>query len=796
MYKIFITDIEVENHPWYGQVASSFNPMNYLVAPGWRVDTVNDDGTVTVGETKWAYFNNSEEAEASNWFDDLDGCSLMIAHNMQFECKWFLSKYRDKFEKFLKAGGRVLCTAIAEYLITHQQELYPALGEIAIKHGGTPKVDGVKIYWEQGKLTSEIPKELLIEYLAGPAGDIDNTALCFYSQCQQLQAQNMMQMYYERCDAALAFAYCEFFGLYVDRDVAERNRQAQEADIAAMQEQLKTLLPADFPAEAEFSWGSRFHLSALVYGGPVKYRIQVPYDPPQYVKADFYRVQGTEGTLVPVHALGLDTPHNYEVYKSGKNKGLIKVFREDTNEEKLKWADTTYQLPGLVNVNTLPAGVREKYVGKRAEFKGKQTLCDGVTPVYSTSGDALKGLKNFVPEVGIMVKLGALEKDTGTYYLREEYKADGTLKKVSGMMQYIGPDNIVHHSLNVTATVTGRLSSSDPNLQNLPRSDEDDAGEAKSRVKEMFTSRFGKAGKIIEVDYSALEVVMLCAMTKDTDLLNLLMANTDMHCYRLAFKLGEDYADVKRKCGDEKDPEHGKYKAMRSAIKPLSFADQYGASASGLAFNTGCTLEFAQEFQDNEMRLFPISRGFRSVISAEVERTGSLPSNIHREQSDNGTWRVYRRGYYQAPSKTCYSFRQLPQWDKESRQEIMAYKPTQMANYPFQGEAGFMMSVSMGRICRWLLANDWFGGKACLINNVHDASYQDCADEETAYIVAKGTKEIMENAPRYLTRLFPDYDMADVPFPAAAEMGDSMQQKHHMEFHEDYPDWVKRPLLV
>lgn len=460
MYKIFVTDIETQNHPWYGNVASAFNPENFIVAPGWRVDTVNDDGTVSVGETHHRYFGTAAEADSgADWFDALNDCAIMVCHNAQFEIKWFLSKYRDTLEAFLKRGGRIACTALAEYLLSHQQDLYPALDETAVKHGGTHKVDGVKILWETGHLTSQIDKALLIEYLAGPSGDIDNTALTFYSQQQQLAAAGMDRMYWERCDALLAFAYCEWFGLYVDRATAERNLAAQEAEIAELTEQLRELLPKGLPEEVEFNWGSDYHMSALVYGGPVKYRHRVSYDPPQYVKADFYQYKS--GSFVRVDSDEY-TPDELIRYKSGKNKGALKVFREDTDEEKLRWEDTYVVLPGLVNLNSLPAGIKEKYIGKRAEFRGSRFLCDGTTPVYSTSTEALKGLKNFVPEVGLMVKLAALEKDTGTYYLRTEYNADGSVKKVKGMMQYIGPDSIVHHSLNVTATVTGRLSSSNP----------------------------------------------------------------------------------------------------------------------------------------------------------------------------------------------------------------------------------------------------------------------------------------------------------------------------------------------
>ena len=786
MYKILITDLETENKPWYGQVASPFNPENYIVAPGWRVDTVQDDGTVTVGEVHHRYFHSKEEADAgADWFNVLDDCQIMVCHNSMFEQKWFLSKYRTVLENFLKRGGRIACTAMGQYLISGQQDLYPSLDETAPLYGGTHKVDGVKILWQQGKLTSEIDKDLLIEYLVGPSGDIDNTALCYYGQMQKLAEMGMTDMFWERCESQLAFGYCEWFGMHVDLEVAARNQAEQEAEIAALTKQLEELLPKDLPDWVEFNWGSLYHMSSLIYGGPIKGRHRVPYDPPQFEKGNFVkfgngvRVQVSEDWEPSVRELALANG-GVDTYKSGKNKGQVKLYREDTDVEKLKWAEIVTHLPGLVDLNKLPDVIKAKYLGKRAEYRGALTQCDD-SPVYSTAGEVLEGLKNFVPEVKRMVQLAKLEKDTGTYYLRTEYNKDGSVKEVKGMLQFVGPDNIVHHSLNTTATVTTRLSSSRPNLQNLPRSDEDDDGVAKSKVKEMFTSRFGPDGQIIEVDYSALEVVMLCAMTKDTDLLKLLQAGTDMHCYRLAYKLGEDYASVKLKCKDEDHPEHGKYKTLRSDIKPLSFADQYGASAAGLAFNTGCSIEFAEEFQANEMKLFPISRGYRQVIIDEVQRTGSTPEGVHREMYDNGSWGVYRRGYFTGPSTTRYSFRQQKTWDKETRSEIMAYKPTQMANYPFQGEAGFMMSSSMGRICRWLISKDWFNNQVCLINNVHDAAYMDAANAEVGRKAALGAKAIMEDAPKHLTRLWPAYDMADVPFPAAAEMGSSMQVKYHVE---------------
>ena len=258
----------------------------------------------------------------------------------------------------------------------------------------------------------------------------------------------------------------------MDTEVAYKNLEIQEKQIAELRQQLNTLMPNDMPPELDFNWGSDFHVSALLYGGPIKYRKKVPYDPPEYVKEDYYQL--TDGQFIAVDewtewASEHDTYLVQEGvcrrnYASGKNKGLPKVFREDTTEEKLKWAEFSYYFPGVLKLRDLPELVQEKFLGKRAEWRQSRTLCDGITPVYSSSGDALAALKVYCKEVALLVKLGQLEKDTGSFYLRTDYNPDGSVKKVSGMLQYVQPDGIIHHNLNATATVTGRLSSSQPNL--------------------------------------------------------------------------------------------------------------------------------------------------------------------------------------------------------------------------------------------------------------------------------------------------------------------------------------------
>lgn len=460
-------------------------------------------------------------------------------------------------------------------------------------------------------------------------------------------------------------------------------------------------------------------------------------------------------------------------YQAGKFKGLPKVFKIDSEVEKLRWGDKEFKFKGLIDLESLPQVAREQFLGKRAEFRGARTLVDG-TPVYSTGKDALDVLTaHKVHEAGLLKMLSALEKDTGTYYSRE---VNG---KVTGMLQFVEPTSIIHHQLNNCSTVTGRLSSSKPNFQNLPRGDGDESkGDYVSKVKEMFVSRFGSEGRIVEVDYSALEVVALAAISGDMNLMQQLIDGTDMHCYRLAGMLNEPYEDVYEKCHNKDHPEHKRYKQLRTDIKPRAFANQYGASAMGIAIATGCSVEEAEEFKQTELKLFPESATFAErIVRPVVEATG-MATPIERELNERGEWKIFRRGYYTAGSGTRYSFRQYPKFI-EGR-EYYDYKPTQVANYFCQGEASFIVQAACGRVIRELIKRDFASGLVLPINTVHDAIYIDCASEQLAIEYGKLLSTIMADTPKQLCEVIPElikYRYDTTPFPAAAEYGINMADK-------------------
>lgn len=283
-------------------------------------------------------------------------------------------------------------------------------------------------------------------------------------------------------------------------------------------------------------------------------------------------------------------------------------------------------------------------------------------------------------------------------------------------------------------------------------------------------------GRIVEADYSALEVVTLAMMSGDENLIRMLKEGTDMHCARLAKSLGEEYESVLAKVKDEQHPEHKKYKTLRTRIKGPSFAYQYGASAYGISWAAGISVEEAQAFIDNEKALFPgVEKWYEEVVYKTVE------SNFTRvrQQMDDGSYRLAKIGQYVSPAGTIYKFPQVQksQWVDGERVSQMVFDTRKMRNYPIQGEASFIVQVIAGMVVRWVISKEAWRGKVFIINQVHDAIYADVY-EPVLKPFCKGLKKIMESVPETMEEF--GYNNV-VPFPVEVEAGLDMFEKHHVE---------------
>ncbi|CCI88403.2 DNA polymerase I, phage-associated [Yersinia phage phiR8-01] len=779
--RIHVTDYETQNFEHLGQIASPLHPLNYIVHEAGEDIIIGGDSVQYMPRWDTRYESREEWLEKNQGIRIHPDTAIIVAHNAAYESSWWLTYFKDEFLAFLKRGGRVYCTAYAHYLLSNQQDTYPPLDEIAPIYGGSHKVDGIKAMWEAGVKTADIDPELLARYLVGPEGDIANTTKVFLGTWEQLRTRGMLKMALVRMDAMLYNIFCMHNGLKVDRDLAFTLKKENEDDLAQSQSKLATLLPEGMPAEAveQFNWGSDYALSALLFGGPFAYKGRVPRTDKDgaliFEKEEGPFFKSIKGAL-PYAECELDEEagglwyspklkEHQARYTAGKQKGEPKTDKYETDTPQTKIDDLTYDMPGLLtddNRAVLGDAMANEWTGKRK-------LRDG-SPVYSTSGDVLDILAaHDVPGSKLLQHVAKVDKDLGAFYMKQTFDKDGNVKKTTGMLQYLSEDDFINHQLNNTSTVTTRLSSNKPNMQQIPRGDT-------SRVKEMFVSRFGDDGLILQEDYSALETVGLQVLTGDQNLKAALLEGKDMHSIRLASMDGLDYDYVVARTKDEDHPDHAEWDIKRTHIKPVAFQYQYGATAYGMAMSTGKTKDFCEAFIAAEKAAFPeVEEWFENCVFKSVEETSLKNKPIRIEFGEN-QYKMIRWGTFTTPSGTTYQFRQVTKqkWDRNTKKyiDISEFRIPQMRNYPVQGESGFFVQLSCALLIRHFIKQDFYNNRALPINTVHDANYFD-VKKEVASDVALAVECIMESIPEVMNAFWPAYN-CEVPFPVAGGAGPSM----------------------
>lgn len=751
MYKVF--DLETEVHSSHKRKASCFDPRNWVVARGWKKQ----------GDARcsWTYH---PAIDRSTYLEIEPDVTLLVGFNIKFDLMWEMAQGNPHLHAFFKRGGKIWDCQYAEYLLRaqHPDAQMCALTDVAPKYGGTKKIDEVKALWEAGVQTSAIPEDLLIDYLVGTpeeqrnGGDIRNTELVFLGQIQKAVQLGMVKMIQDRMDGLLCTADMEFRGLKIDVKEAGRRLQILQNDLAEADTALNAYVPDDLPFD--FNWGSKYHASYIIFGGTAKYQKQAPYRDP--ATGDWARKKAVEdwplvkGVAVPpseVEERGIQP----DTFLSGPKKGLVKTRKVPVEGEiKTKYQDFYYTFKGY----TEP---KEEWATKNVDGNG--------APVYQTNSDVITEISiRDIPFLKTLSKKQALDKEIGTYYLRYDEKK----KEYVGMLTCVQPsDHMLHHKLNHTSTVTTRLSSSDPNLQNLPRGD-------KSEVKAMFVSRFGDDGCMIEADYSQLEVVVQGVLSGDTALCTSLRNRVDFHCMRVAAKFKKTRPEVTYEyaldwCKNEDHPDYKAGKKERTKCKIFSFQLAYGAGAPTIAAETGMSLQETQDLIEVENELFPGVVEFNAKVETAVKKS----SEPFQAVGNDGQWKTFRRGFWQAPTGTMYGFRTYEAQAWQAKRGITdSFSPPEMKNYPIQGTGGEVVQGILGLLWRHFISTNFYDGKAFLVNTVHDCVWVDC-HVSVRDQVAADMKRIMESIPEYYNNR---YNMSiDVPFPVEVEYGANMNNLTH-----------------
>lgn len=749
--KYTIFDLETQTHTLFKRKASPFNPLNHVVALGYKHQH---------GEIQSEYYGNDS---AGYRFMNIPASStILVGFNIKFDLLW--SWQQVELMTFLKRGGRVWCCQYAEYLLAGQQEYAQmvAMDDVVEGYGGELKNDEVKALWQAGVQTSDIPKDLLMDYLAGPNGDIDNTEKIFLGQYKKAKALGMLANIWERMEGLLGTTMMEFNGIYVDKAQGLIDAAELQAKIVELDARMLEYIPADLPTEIEFKWSNRYHLSPLLFGGKIKYQRWTAHTDeegtPLYAQMDEVRYKTVCGEF---HA-EVQEGFTYDRVKSGKYAGSLVA-------KKFKVAD-----------KSKPKGAKTDY---HYEFKGFTKPLDSwaseTEGLYSVAGDIIELLGNrdipFLRDLGSRAKLN---KDLTTYYISYDPKKD----EYKGMLTLVDDTGIVHHSLNHNITITSRLSSSNPNMQNIPRADTDADGvavEFSSMIKKLFSSRFGVEGLVLEADYAQLEVYGKGVLSGDENLLIDLRARIDFHCKRVAAKEGITYEQALYWCKDEAYEYYKLWKGKRTDAKSFSFQRAYGAGAEGISASTGIPVDDVKKLIEAEEAMYPRVQEFDAEVQLAVEQSAWDTGRF--ETAANGRKFQIKKGEWISPMQTRYVFTSKEALPFQQKRGILTtFMPTEMKNYPTQGESGMFVQGMVGKLFRHFLANDNYGGLAFLINTVHDSVWSD-AHKEVAQQVAADMKRIMEGIPAWAIECF-DWELA-VEFPVDVEVGTNLYEKHSAEHY-------------
>ncbi len=343
-------------------------------------------------------------------------------------------------------------------------------------------------------------------------------------------------------------------------------------------------------------------------------------------------------------------------------------------------------------------------------------------------------------------------------------------------------NGVLFPNFNSTITPTGRLTSSEPNMQNCPSK-----GELAADIQGLLVAPTG--WKAVSIDFSQLEKWVQCLVSGDSTLRGLLEAGTCLHCTTLAKMEGMDYDEVYRLAKIEQDPVWDK---KRTNIKPVGFQMDYGAMPKTVSADTGMPLEEVEEIYRIDKEMFPEKHNFfdntlpnavKSSMTfslacniAKSKRKGKggaqvwgkaemLPifdkdKNVHYNQQE-----LRKIGTWQTNYGKLYHFTDTGRMGRNGLQRN--FPIPKFKNYPNQGGGADIQAITTAALLKVLFTKR---DKVRMINEIHDSKCfyvrEDCLEP-----VLKWLKETIEDVPK----LFKERFNIDVPFrfPVEIEYGDN-----------------------
>jgi DNA polymerase I-like protein with 3'-5' exonuclease and polymerase domains len=285
---------------------------------------------------------------------------------------------------------------------------------------------------------------------------------------------------------------------------------------------------------------------------------------------------------------------------------------------------------------------------------------------------------------------------------------------VQGLSKHIIGD-FIHGKLNHTATVTGRLSSTSPNLQNI----------SNNPIKQIFTSRF-ENGVIVEMDFNQLEVVALAHVTKDLQLIHDISSGADIHSELYNAMFGRMPTKEERK-----------------PFKARTFQLIYGAGAKAISKSAGCSLDEAKKFVDVFYTRYPSVGKWHSEFADVANKLGKY------ELNDEGFLEKVKTFVYDTETGRKFAFKEYHS-DSTWSTRNYNFSPTELKNYPVQGLAtGDIVPMMLGIMFRMLKDRE----DVRMVNTIHDSLMFD-VKLSSADSFIKEMSDLLKNTHVHFERTF------------------------------------------
>ncbi len=369
-----------------------------------------------------------------------------------------------------------------------------------------------------------------------------------------------------------------------------------------------------------------------------------------------------ENPLVPVLV-------DMEYEGVGIDVNFLKEYSKELEREIKIAEESVYKQAGIVFNLASPKQLGEVLFDKmKLDDKAKKTK----TGQYATGEDVLAKLRNKHQIVDDILAFRELSKLKSTY--------------VDALPTMINPKTgRVHTSFNQAVAVTGRLSSIDPNLQNIPiRTDRG------REIRKAFTSR-GDGWTLLSADYSQIELRIVAAISGDENMIKAFVENKDIHTATAAKVYGVAESEV---TGD-----------MRRAAKAVNFGIIYGQSAFGLAESLGISRTEAKTIIDNYFTEFSSIKKYMDDTINFARETGYVETLMGRKR--------YLRDITSA------------------NQTVRGYAERNAINSPIQGTAAEMIKLAMVKVHHELKKS---GLKTRMVLQVHDELVFDVPEDEVAQV--------------------------------------------------------------